>query len=59
VGKAAHLNEKKNVCAILAGNLKKRESLEDLCIDGSKMLKCFCSVWVGVDSIILAQSSGS
>jgi len=36
-------------------NLKKRESLEDLCIEGSKMLKCFCSGWVGVDSVLLAQ----
>lgn len=56
VDKAAHLDEKKNACTILAGKSEeKREFGRPVYIDGNMMLRCFLSGWVVVDSVLLAQ----
>jgi hypothetical protein len=55
VGKAAHLVEKKIVCAILAAKSEEKRELGRPVYRWEYNVKRFFSGWVSEDSILLAQ----
>jgi hypothetical protein len=46
-GHVARVEERRGACRILVGNLRERDHLEDLCIDGKKILRWIYRKWNG------------